>query len=121
MATYLRRYIPCYHILIINSTPNHLAQSLADAKTNKYALGVKLIRGVLHLHELAAHYAKGKSSSVSPDPHPPVWETKPETDNCYNPCAKMLVDAIKYNVSGESTTPSIGVLLQLDNCKLGAG
>lgn len=99
----------------MDSTPNHLEQSLADAKANNYAIGIKLVRGAYHTHELAAHNAKDKSPSISPDPHPPVWETKPETDNCYNLCAKMLVDVIKPDVSSEPTAPSIGVLFATHN------
>jgi proline dehydrogenase len=99
----------------MDSTPNYLAQSLADAKANNYAIGIKLVRGAYHPHELAAHNANGNSLSISPGPHPPVWETKPETDNCYNSCAKMLVDAIKADVSSESTTPSIGALFATHN------
>ncbi|THH14255.1 hypothetical protein EW146_g6052 [Bondarzewia mesenterica] len=65
----------------------YLEQSLKDAKADNYALGVKLVRGTYHLHETIAHETatfghNNTSLSISPDPHPPVWPTKPETDAC---------------------------------------
>ena len=85
-----------------NRTPGHLALALADARANNYAVGVKLVRGAYHPHEIAAHRAvayDGRSSiSISPDAEPPVWMEKRETDEAYNGCLKMLIKAVKEDV-----------------------
>ncbi|KAH7922394.1 FAD-linked oxidoreductase [Leucogyrophana mollusca] len=116
----------------LRRTPAHLALSFAAAKAGNYALGVKLVRGAYHPHETSAHALAATSSSlsISPDPHPPVWPTKPETDACYNACAALLLSAIESDVpaikSNPSTTtthdtPSLGVLFgthNRDSCDL---
>ena len=83
-------------------TPAHLALALADARANNYALGVKLVRGAYHPHELAAHRAvayDGRSLiSISPDAEPPVWLQKVETDESYNGCLQVLIKAVKEDV-----------------------
>ena len=107
-------------------TPSHLAAALADAKAHNYALGVKLVRGAYHPHELAAHGAQSHSSSISSDTQPPVWTSKPETDACYNACARILVSTIKADIDSRkrrctNTLPSVGVLFGTHNwesCKL---
>lgn len=107
-------------------TPAHLAQSLIDAKANNFALGVKLVRGAYHSHEIAATKAKANSQSslsISPDSHPPVWTKKDETDSCYNECAKVLIGAIKadmpsssgWNWGRRAGTQTIGVLFGTHN------
>lgn len=68
----------------LRRTPSHLAAALADAKVDNYALGVKLVRGAYHPHELSAHAAPDKYCSISSDAEPPVWTSKSETDMCYN-------------------------------------
>ncbi|THH16861.1 hypothetical protein EW146_g3836 [Bondarzewia mesenterica] len=65
----------------------YLEQSLKDAKAGNYALEVKLVHGTYHLHEMIAHETatfghNNTSLSISPDPHPPIWPTKPETNMC---------------------------------------
>ncbi|KXN86159.1 Proline dehydrogenase 1, mitochondrial [Leucoagaricus sp. SymC.cos] len=84
----------------LRRTPSHLALSLEDARRSNYALGVKLVRGAYHPYELAAHRSKDSSMSISPDELPPVWFRKDETDRCYNQCVKMLVNAVREDVSG---------------------
>ena len=83
-------------------TPAHLALALADARANNYALGVKLVRGAYHPHELAAHRAvafDGRSLiSISPDAEPPVWMEKRQTDEAYNECLQVLIKAVKEDV-----------------------
>lgn len=121
----------------------HLAQSLETAKANGFALGVKLVRGAYHPHELAAHAAVREHSSTSIVPHalsispedlPPVWYTKDETDTCYNACVDILLDAITADVSRRSSkswfgsskaevakAPTVGVLFGTHNwgsCRL---
>ncbi|KAF4566625.1 hypothetical protein EYR36_012057 [Pleurotus pulmonarius] len=99
----------------LRRTPEHLKLSLLDSKKYNYSLGVKLVRGAYHPHELAAHQSRQKetvndgamskskahheqSLSISPDPHPPVWETKADTDTCYNECVKTLIQAIEEDL-----------------------
>lgn len=80
----------------------HLALALADARANNYALGVKLVRGAYHPHEIAAHgavaYDARPSMSISPDFEPPVWTEKRDTDEAYNGCLKLLIKAVKGDV-----------------------
>jgi len=114
----------------LRRTPEYLRQSLQAARAEGYALGVKLVRGAYHPHELAAHEAgasatAGLSSahehalSISPDPAPPVWSTKPDTDACYNTCVSMLLAQVREDVNsaraGES--PRFGVLFGTHNWK----
>lgn len=97
--------LTAYLTTISNRTPLHLALSLHDAQTHGYALGVKLVRGAYHPHELAAYDAAraGKPSlsiSRDDDGNPPVWDTKEETDECYDGCARVLVRAVVDDVRG---------------------
>ncbi|KAF8168453.1 FAD-linked oxidoreductase-like protein [Crassisporium funariophilum] len=109
----------------LRRTPAQLNLALADARTNNYALGVKLVRGAYHPHELAAHQAaiafnqalaaavhspleasRGShpglahrpSLSISPDEEPPVWTEKWQTDEAYDSCVKVLVKAVAEDV-----------------------
>lgn len=140
---YLRRFVilqattpyPKVEILII-STPEFLKQSFEDAKVHNYALGVKLVRGAYHPHELAAHsdaqrrLLSGPSSEPQPSSPvlalkqlpelPPVWLTKTETDDCYNSCLQILLRAVHNDLqssksSGESSVPRIGILFGTHN------
>ncbi|KAF5376968.1 hypothetical protein D9615_007235 [Tricholomella constricta] len=103
----------------LRRTPAHLAQSLEDAKEGGYALGVKLVRGAYHPYEIAAHaplpslsdqmqkpHKTSTSISISPDPAPPVWLTKPETDACYDACVRLVLGAVQADVSHTSTSTS---------------
>lgn len=110
-----------YTIIITHRTPEYLKYALTDAHEYNYALGVKLVRGAYHTHEIAAHaeatsladastrssgelITKSKSSlstngnaaslSISPERLPPVWLQKAETDVCYDACAALLVSAL---------------------------
>jgi proline dehydrogenase len=82
-------------------TPSHLTLALADARKNNYSLGVKLVRGAYHPYEIAAHKSKEPSMSISPDELPPVWAKKEETDQSYNYCIKMLINAVREDLSNE--------------------
>jgi proline dehydrogenase len=98
-------------------TPEHLAASLAHSRQHNYALGVKLVRGAYHPHELAAHrqaLSPTSSPSISKDADPPVWLTKAETDECYEKCTKVLVGAVKADVE-KVKGPRIGVLFGTHN------
>ena len=85
-----------------NRAPAHLALALADARSNNYALGVKLVRGAYHSHEIAAHRAEAYDGhsliSISPDAEPPVWMEKGETDEAYDGCLRVLIKAVKEDV-----------------------
>lgn len=111
--------------------PAHLAHSLALARARGYALGVKLVRGAYHPHELAAHQQTrsagspvgpyltkhSHSLSISPDPEPPVQPSKDATDQCYYDCATMLIDAVSQDVhrSGRFGAPGIGIFFGTHN------
>ncbi|KIY44062.1 FAD-linked oxidoreductase [Fistulina hepatica ATCC 64428] len=102
----------------LRRTPEYLARSFADARAGGYTLGVKLVRGAYHQQEVALHQAKKSgthSLSISPDDAPPVWETKLETDNCYNSCVKALTAAVCEDVKKNRETPSVGVLFGTHN------
>jgi proline dehydrogenase len=110
----------------LRRTPLHLVQAYRDAQENNYALGVKLVRGAYHPHEITAHEEAPipghRSLSISPDSLPPVWMTKDETDRCYNECIKMLVEWVQDDVpsnrlAGEDPPkcPKIGVLFGTHN------
>lgn len=106
----------------LRRTPAYLAQSIKDAKLGHFSLGVKLVRGAYHSHELVAHPTPQstiggpttKSLSISPDALPPVWTSKLETDACYNQCAVMLLNSIRDDIITGSV-PSIGVLFGTHN------
>ena len=103
---------------------------------------MKLVRGAYHPHELAAHPAtatgadksavpqskgfggEGYSPSISPDPVPPVWTEKTDTDARYNACVRTLVAAVRADVESEASKeksetqknpPTIGVLFGTHN------
>ncbi|KAI0325023.1 FAD-linked oxidoreductase [Cubamyces sp. BRFM 1775] len=114
----------------LRRTPEYLAQSMAAARAEGYALGVKLVRGAYHPHELVAHPSTSASAdaslaspimstslSISPDPVPPVWTFKAETDDRYNACVRTLVEAVREDVQmrGKRGYPSIGVLFGTHN------
>ncbi|KAI0308759.1 FAD-linked oxidoreductase-like protein [Amylostereum chailletii] len=117
----------------LRRTPEYLAQSIKDAKAGNYSLGAKLVRGAYHVQENAAHtLAKSDPSSavasprkhapslsISPDPLPPVWSSKAETDACYNACARVLVHAVAADVASSSSVvphvPTLGVLFGSHN------
>ncbi|KAK7034780.1 hypothetical protein VNI00_012187 [Paramarasmius palmivorus] len=82
-----------------------LQYALKDAQESGYTLGVKLVRGAYHPHEVAACQDRklGKPSlSISPEDHPPVWSAKEETDKCYNECTKTLIGWIKVTFKDQS-------------------
>ncbi|KAI1790477.1 FAD-linked oxidoreductase [Ganoderma leucocontextum] len=112
----------------LRRTPEYLAQSIVAAREGGYSLGVKLVRGAYHPHEVAAHpataasadksaippgFGVGYTPSISPDPVPPVWTEKAETDTRYNVCVRVLLGAVRRDVEAENTT--IGVLFGTHN------
>ncbi|OBZ80094.1 Proline dehydrogenase 1, mitochondrial [Grifola frondosa] len=107
----------------LHRTPEYLTQSIAAAHAGGYALGVKLVRGAYHPHEVSSHTAAANPSSaehshslsISPEALPPVWLTKPETDACFNSCAAQLVGLIRADVAAGAPSPTIGVMLGTHN------
>ncbi|KAI0761175.1 FAD-linked oxidoreductase-like protein [Trametes elegans] len=114
----------------LRRTPEHLAQSIADARKEGYSLGVKLVRGAYHPHELVAHPATtatadaslaspttSTSLSISPEPVPPVWTEKADTDERYNACVRALIALVREDVEkrGKGEAPTIGVLFGTHN------
>ncbi|KAI0668618.1 FAD-linked oxidoreductase-like protein [Trametes maxima] len=114
----------------LRRTPEYLAQSITAARKEGYSLGVKLVRGAYHPHELVAHPSTNATAdaslaspttstslSISPDPFPPVWQDKADTDARYNACVKTLVAAVRDDVLARTPeeAPTIGVLFGTHN------
>ncbi|KAJ4469555.1 FAD-linked oxidoreductase [Lentinula aciculospora] len=105
---------------------DYLIQSLKDAEAGNFALGVKLVRGAyqaieIQEHEKAASNSSAPSLSVSPEPQPPTWSTKLETDQCYNDCIRILISALHKDVESHSPYPRIGIMFgthNSDSCEL---
>ncbi|KAH7907860.1 FAD-linked oxidoreductase, partial [Hygrophoropsis aurantiaca] len=109
----------------LRRTPAHLAHSLASAREGGYALGVKLVRGAYHGQEEGQELAFVKHTpdlakrthTRIPEPLPPVWSTKAETDACFDACAEMLLRVVRDDVAAaaplqtstaQASTASIG-------------
>ena len=110
----------------LRRTESHLVQSLHLARANGFSLGVKLVRGAYHPHEITAHAAAVsptsptvQSLSISPDALPPVWHTKPETDACYNAAVRTLIELVREDVEAcrksGAAAPAIGALFGTHN------
>ncbi|KZV77590.1 FAD-linked oxidoreductase [Peniophora sp. CONT] len=100
----------------LRRTPVYLAQSIKDARVGNYALGVKLVRGAYHEQENEAFgelRSTGASLSITPDPFPPVWTSKPETDTSYNTCARLLLDTIAEDVAASRNVSDNQWLLRI--------
>ncbi|KAJ7072623.1 FAD-linked oxidoreductase [Mycena amicta] len=106
----------------LRRTHAHIVHALRDAQKHGYALGAKLVRGAYHVHEMAAHAASDAKLSISPDPLPPVWQVKAETDANYNACSELLLNAIAADVASKPGRPQgVGVLFGTHNwtsCKM---
>ncbi|KAI0271717.1 FAD-linked oxidoreductase-like protein [Gloeopeniophorella convolvens] len=96
----------------LRRTPEYLAQSLRDASTHNYSLGVKLVRGAYHEQE-----ARPDSPALllaNTASWPPVFTNKADTDKCYNAAAAELVRAVA-NTDGRG--PNVGVLFGSHNAE----
>lgn len=89
----------------------------AHAEANNYAIGVKLVRGAYHGQESTRWVAQGNAGPT------PVWETKPQTDDCFNASLDWTLDQIKKDVdsikAGVVQAPKVGVLFgthNVDSC-----
>jgi proline dehydrogenase len=94
----------------------HLKESLKHAKENHYALGVKIVRGAYHGLETSKWIAAHPPTPGQPTLPPPVWQTKPETDACYNDGLNVLLDEIASDVKKErNPVPRIAAILGTHN------
>ena len=96
----------------ISRTPEYLVQSLQDAASHDYALGVKLVRGAYHQQE-----ARSDSPSLPLTTEvswPPVFLTKADTDRCYDAAAGELVRAV---ANSDGSGPRVGVLFGSHNAE----
>ncbi|KAF8170360.1 FAD-linked oxidoreductase [Pholiota molesta] len=97
----------CY----LRRTPEQLALAIEDSRKHNYSLGVKLVRGAYHPHELEAHrlateFDNSPHAVGAPDLQPPVWREKRDTDYNYNECIKMLARVVKEDVDQCSRSAS---------------
>lgn len=94
-------------------TPEYLAQSLRDAARHQYALGIKLVRGAYHEHEVQPDSPSFPlTTTTSSASWPPVFTAKADTDECYDSAAAELVRAVA-NADGHG--PRVGVLFGSHN------
>lgn len=96
-----------------------MIESLAHAKLDGYSLGIKMVRGAYHDQELARWDDKSSSTTFrAPLRAAPVWQTKPETDACYDAGIDILLDALLEDVktSGKKGgLPRVGVIFATHN------
>lgn len=83
-------------------------------------MGVKLVRGAYHPHELAAHTGSlPHRISISSDSAPPVHLSKSDTDACYHACVAFLVRVMAEDVAFSpdplTNPPRLGVLFGTHN------
>lgn len=93
-----------------------MLQSLKDAETGNYALGVKLVRGAYHELETIPD----SQVTISPEADPPVYLTKAETDASFNECARTLVERISLDAR-KNVQPRLSVLFgthNMESCRL---
>jgi proline dehydrogenase len=91
-------------------TPEYLAQSLQDAASHRYALGIKLVRGAYHEQEAVLDSPSLPLTTNAS--WPPVFTNKADTDSCYDAAAAELIRAVA-NADGRG--PSVGVLFGSHN------
>ncbi|KAI5479221.1 proline dehydrogenase [Pseudohyphozyma bogoriensis] len=76
----------------LRTTPGVMAAAMAHADANGYAFGAKLVRGAYVECERSRHAASGAPGDCV------VWNSKPETDNCYDECALLLEKRIASDI-----------------------
>ncbi len=86
---------------------DYLKYMIKDAKTKKYIIGVKLVRGAYHEQEIKR--AKIKNITC------PVYKNKYDTDKNYNHAIKICIENINYIelCVGTHNEKSIEILIQL--------
>ncbi|GAA6063392.1 hypothetical protein JCM10212_002963 [Sporobolomyces blumeae] len=102
----------CY----LRTTPSKLQAALAHASSNGYSFGAKLVRGAYVESERKRHAA----SDVANDEPCIVWNSKDETDECYDSCAAILERRIVEDLRNSSekdkeAKASVGVCLASHN------
>jgi len=97
-------------VILYFSTPEYLAQSLRNAASNRYALGIKLVRGAYHEQEVMP--ISPSFSLTTNASWPPVFTSKDDTDRCYDAAIVELVRAVA-NADGRG--PRVGVLFASHN------
>ncbi|GAA5969405.1 hypothetical protein JCM11641_008106 [Rhodosporidiobolus odoratus] len=99
----------CYR----RDTPAKIAAQLAHADANNYGFGAKLVRGAYQESERKTH---SDTPAVNAGEPCVVWDTKAETDACYDECAalleKRLVEDLKQTNQGQA---GVGVCLASHN------
>lgn len=100
----------CYR----RDTPSKIAAQLAHADANNYGFGAKLVRGAYQESERAVHSNTPAFAAGEPCV---VWDSKAETDKCYDECAtilekRLVADLSKKNAKG---TSGVGVCLASHN------
>ncbi|PWN25541.1 FAD-linked oxidoreductase [Jaminaea rosea] len=83
-----------------------LRAMLADAHARNYSLGVKVVRGA---YVTAEHKAANVGGFTSP-----AWSTKLETDQCFDTCSRLLVDALAAQVQGTGAA-EVGAIFATHN------
>jgi len=92
------------------STPEYLAQSLRNAASDRYALGIKLVRGAYHEQEVMPYSPSFPLTTNAS--WPPVFTSKDDTDRCYDAAITKLAGAVA-NADGRG--PRVGVLFASHN------
>ncbi|PWN90376.1 FAD-linked oxidoreductase, partial [Acaromyces ingoldii] len=101
----------------LRRTPSHLQASLERAKSGGYSLGVKLVRGAYVDYE----NQQWRKRVVDPPPslaaarEGHVWSSKTLTDQCFDGCARRLVDEIHLDLLHTRRPPSLGVIFASHN------
>ncbi|KAF8272420.1 FAD-linked oxidoreductase-like protein [Lactarius quietus] len=96
----------------LRRTPEYFDQSLQDAASHHYALGVKLVRGAYHEQEAQSD---SPSLPLTTDVSwPPVFLDKADTDRCYDAAARGLVRAV---ANSDRSGPRVGVLFGSHNAE----
>jgi proline dehydrogenase len=98
-------------VILFYSTPEYLAQSLRDAASNQYALGIKLVRGAYHEQEVVPD-SPSLPLTTTHASWPPVFTSKDDTDKCFDAAIAQLVRAVA-NADGRG--PRVGVLFASHN------
>ncbi|KAK0553183.1 proline dehydrogenase [Tilletia horrida] len=96
----------------LRRTPSFLTMSLERARAHGYALGAKLVRGAYVELENKVWKQTAVDSPPTADPKTeaeraneawgsPVWPSKRHSDECYDACARVLVDEVANDLRAE--------------------
>lgn len=87
-----------------------MAAAIARADAGGYSVGAKLVRGAYVESERKRHLSSGESGDCV------VWNSKAETDECYDELAHLLEERIVRDVvSGKPGTPGTCALFASHN------